>query len=286
MGFYKSTNGIMCNPSPDSEITVPLPVVSAINIYSFEMMLLAIGNRSAALAMARMPWQPVNISLKQSNYALGLALRYAGGAFNVPCTSSVPFLVLPHLVLSTVVGAVYPPDFALGVETLLPTMQDMQDRRIVSAVASFVSAQGARTGQAPVELTGLALAAGRRDEACGNQTEWRFHRLGRADGAACACDANRLCAGETVCASGVNGSDRWAIAALDPAQCRPPDAAAGGPDLAFMLGIGLGLGLGPMLLLSTMIWFLFCGKKEERKRITRLDIVNSRVAPIKDPAAV
>jgi hypothetical protein len=225
---------------------LPLPILSTSSLpaiveeFSFEKMLLVIGNKSAAIAMAKMPWRATNISLNQSNYALSLAIRYSGG-FGVPCTLAVPFLVLPGLILSTVVGAVYPSDFALAVETSMPSTFDLQGKQLSSAVAKFPAVLGTFSNQVPVEISSFPLSSGRRVSSCINGAEWRLQRLGVFTNTDCSCEANSLCSGETVCKSKLNSGERWAVAAVNITDCT---GVSGSNDSALAIGLGLGLGLG------------------------------------------
>jgi hypothetical protein len=94
-----------CAPCPDGAVKNGTRCVPT--GFSFAATLAAAGNRSAALALARGPWAPANVSLAQSAQALAAALIAAGLRFGAPCTASVPFLAVPGLMLSTVPGAVY-----------------------------------------------------------------------------------------------------------------------------------------------------------------------------------
>ena len=226
----------------DSVTTPVATTVAVLDEFSFDRMLLVIGTKSAAMAMARMPWQAMNITLNQSSLALSLALKLTGG-FGVPCTLAVPFMILPGLILSTVVGAVYPSDFALAVETSRPAVLDMQSNQVVSAITKFASVQGTRSNQVPVEITGLVPSSSRRASSCSSGTEWRFQRLGVYINTDCSCPANALCLGETVCKSSLNRGDRWAVVAVSQSSCQITGADSSN-NSPLALGVGLGLGLG------------------------------------------
>ncbi len=242
--------------------SIPSPTQASFLIFSFEGMLQVVGSRSAAMAMARMPWQPVTISLAQSNQALASALRSAGG-FGVPCTASVPFLALPGLVLSMVRGTVYPRDYAMAVEISRPAVLDVQNRTLVSAVTKFSTVQVESTEPVQVEIAGFALLQNRRSTACTNGTEWRYHWLGGADYVACACAANTACKDETVCVGAPSSGDRWAVAAVPTGLCTTPTRTTAEADQSLALGLGLGLGLGlPLAALLVYASFFFSRKRK------------------------
>jgi hypothetical protein len=209
-------------------------------------MLQVVGNRSAAFAIAKMPWQPTNISLAQSNQALSLALKSAGG-FGVPCTDSIPFLALPGLVLSTVKGTIYPKDYALAIETTRSTGQATQStgQALVSAVTRFATVQGTSAEQpVNIEISGFALAQQRRATACEpSGTEWRYQQLAMPE-YACRCAANTECKDETVCVGAPSSGDRWAVAAVSSNLCKVTRGVESPSDNPLALGLGLGLGLG------------------------------------------
>ena len=218
----------------------------------FQDMLLVVGNRSAAMAKAKMPWQPSSISLDQSKQALGLALSSAGG-YGVPCTASVPFLALPGLVLSTVKGTVYPKDYALSVETT----RQAQNQTLVSAVTTFAAVEGAGNKSVLVELTAYPIAQNRRSTSCAAGTEWRYQLLGGADYVTCKCAANTNCKDETVCEGAPSRGDKWAVAAVSTDFCAiplVPRSIDTSEEKSRALGLGLGLGLG--LPLTACIGFL------------------------------
>ena len=231
---------------------------------SFEDMLKVVGNRSAAMAMAKMPWQPTNISLSQSRQALELALKFAGG-FGVPCTASVPFLVLPGLVLSTVKGTIYPKDYALEVETSRPAVQE---QALVSAVTKFAVVQGQNTEPVQIEVAGFPLSQNRRSTDCAAATEWRYKWLGMPDYAVCSCAANLACKDETACVGTPSSGDRWAVAAVSTNLCTvsiPKGTQSADQSLA--LGLGLGLGLGLPLTAGSAVALFFLSKNVKGTRV-------------------
>jgi hypothetical protein len=265
-----------CVTKNQTEVLSTPPDESPDDSFLFETMLSAIGNRSAALELARMPWRPATISLNQSKRALGLALQNAGG-FGVPCTAAVPFLVVPGLILGTVVGVVYPEDFALAVETFRLPLLDMQSQKLVSAVTNFSSVQGRGSDKIRVEITGFALSIGRRKVSCITGTEWRFQRLGAALNESCACNANSLCSGEAICTSGLSSGDIWAVGAVSTALCKTAPSQGVGflggyLDHALALGLTLGLGFGLPLVIYAGYFVLV----KQRKEIARVDIENAQ----------
>jgi hypothetical protein len=257
-------------PGPQkTDSTTPQTIDSTTNagipdqLFSFEGMLKVVGDRSGARAIAKMPWQSTNISLSQSNRALELALRSAGG-FGVPCTASVPFLALPGLVLSTVKGITYPRDFAIAIETMRPSLQN---HTLVSAVTKFSMVNGSTSGFVQIIIEGFALSQTRRSSACMIGTEWRYQKLGLDEYFACSCAANDLCKDETVCEIAPSSGDRWAVGAVSTALCATSSDITQTSDQSLALGLGLGLGLGLPLTAGTAyaLFLLFLSKQKAVK---------------------
>lgn len=250
------------SPKTESTTSQKLTTVAGTQDLSFQAMLQVVGNKSAAFAMAKMPWQPRNISLIQSNQALALALRSAGG-FGVPCTDSVPFLAFPGLVLSTVRGTIYPSGFAMEVETMRPSLQN---RTLVSAITKFSTVLGSNSGSPQIEISGFPLSQNRRSTACMIGTEWRYKQLGLDDFIACTCAANNVCHDHTACVIEPSSGGRWAVAEVSTGLCIMSREIPSTSDQPLALGLGLGLGLGlPLTAVSAYaLYYLFYQNKQNK----------------------
>ncbi len=242
-------------------------------------MLHAVGNLSAALTIAQSPWRATNVSADQFNLALSLALRSAGGP-DVPCTAVVPFLAIPGLIISTVIGSIYPRALSIAVETSMPSAHDQQivgqlplsppstqvqqgnGQSLVSAVALFAGVAGGSNRQVQVQLLGFPLTEERRSSSCMSGTEWRYKQLIPSSDAStnCKCPANSLCSGLTSCTVIPEAGSRWAIVSVATALCI---AASTVPesDVGLGLGLGIGLGLPAAIVASCLCYYLFRSAK-------------------------
>ena len=261
-------DGMMCKAAFSSSLYTPVLVEGS--------------NFSAALGIASLPFSPQNISLAQSAQAFAAALRAAGVSYGAPCNVSVPFLAVPGLVLSTVIGAVYPPGFALALATAAPSAADAPPGvSLVSAVTGFLAVKSS-SPVPPVRLDGLALStstvSGRRAapaSSCANGIVWRYQPAGAGTAIACGCPANGLCgaAATTSCAVTPAAGARWAVGAVPLSGCMSTSAPLASNDDSqrqLALGLGLGLGLGLPLLLVGVAGFVYYGRACTTKSVSAL----------------
>ncbi len=160
-------------------------------------------------------------------------------------------------------GVLYPPGFALGLQTHLPAQTTGS---AVSAETVFTTSTGL-----PVALGSFPLAGSRtRRRAgageCAAGFEWRYARNGAV---ACECPANALCGGETTCSVVPKAQEQWQVLLVPTIACSPQTTTAPAailastagnvtpviitpppvesPPLGLILGLALGLGV-PVLL--------------------------------------
>ncbi len=218
--------------------------------------------------IAQSPWSESLMTLEQSSELLASALELAGG-FDFRCNVSVPFVVVPGLIMQTVIGAVYPEGFSVAVQTISPPA-DMKNA--ISAVTLFTAV----TNSGPdveIEIVGYPQQTGtsvRRKSACKPDMEWRYSRIGAPPEDACKCPANPSCSGGTSCSFEPLAEDSWVVIAVNATFCTGVENATTvrpqkSPDDGFALSIGLGLGLGLLFsaLLGTMTYYVLMRRSPE-----------------------
>jgi hypothetical protein len=187
------------------------------------------------------------MTIEQASELLASALELAGG-FDFRCNVTVPFVVVPGLIMQTVIGAVYPEGFSVAVQTISPPA-DMENA--ISAVTVFTDVVNSGP-DVEVEIVGYpqqTSASVRRKSSCAPGMEWRYSRIGAPPEEACKCPANPSCSGGTSCSFEPLAEDSWVVIAVNATFCTGVDNATTvrsqkSPDDDFALSIGLGLGLG------------------------------------------
>jgi hypothetical protein len=229
-----------------------------------------VANDTKAQTVAQSPFVETKTTLAQAEQLMAAAIAQAGG-FGVPCTKSVPFIVVPGLVMQTVVGAVYPKGFTVAVQTASPPAE-MEDA--ISAMVRFTAV--ANSGpDVLIEIQGFPMAAAgtaqRRGAAgCLPGKEWRYSQLGAPPQNACKCPPNPTCSGGTSCSFQPQANESWLVIAADKSLCAPNQPQ----DDNLGLGIGLGLGLGiPFVLLLSYLFISVRSSKQ--KTVERPEIMDS-----------
>jgi hypothetical protein len=265
----------------------------------FSQILAAVGNLSLASAIATSTWVATVISTSQAQALAAAAIEQVGG-FGVPCTAAEPFLAVPGLVMKTVVGVIYPPGFAVSIQTSMPSIFAMALAPVISSVVTLTGVMSNSSIPVKLQLSAYPLSSARRSGSfvsrralgCDAGTEWRYTQLGMPLSFACNCPANSLCSGETTCSISPQANDSWMVIKLNTSVCAtqstqttpaaaviqaltssslpvqtsiPTPALAQSPgndSLALVLGLGLGLGLPAALAALFMAFIKHKGGKE------------------------
>jgi hypothetical protein len=143
--FFVTQNISVAAPQNISVATPQTTTGSA--VFTFEMMMAAVGNALQAAEIAGRPFYPVDFTLAQSVSAIYLALRNAGGVYT-RCNVSVPFFASPGgVVVSTVLEVTYTLDFAIAFRTTAASSLGN-----ITPTVEFVAVSGVGAGYAPVKV--------------------------------------------------------------------------------------------------------------------------------------
>ena len=231
------------------------------------------------------PWNPANITPVEFFDALSNVMQLTGG-FGVPCRFSAPFIAVPGLVVYTSPGTIYPRDFFMSIETRLPSPSEKL-LGYVSAVVDLndVSYTVAANSQLLIILGSFPPVLSRRlsnagSSLCPAGTEWRYVSIGAPDQLACACPANRMCSGETVCSISPKSGSAWVVKSISSALCNATNSTkgqsiligGGGGQSMVPIIVGVCVGVGLAIILTLVFIYLIRNGTIKMNRTKELDL--------------